>query len=112
MSSGTPRCESRATRTRYPTDQLTHERYRTGPSRRSAYTAERSPSSRRSQAAMWFQLANIRGPQIPLRSSRRQRKNSRHELVEKRAGLHKHREVAASLDRDECLRWRPDGIDE
>jgi hypothetical protein len=37
-----------------------------------------------------------------VRSSRRQRKNSRHELVEKRAGLHEDREVPASLDRDEC----------
>ena len=46
------------------------------------------------------------------RSSRRERKNSRHELVEKRAGLHEYCEVPASLDRNECLRWCPDGIDE
>src|SRR5258708_7102883 len=52
------------------------------------------------------------GSSDPVTSSRRQRKNSRHELVEKRAGLHEHREVPASLDRNECFRWRPDGIDE
>ena len=51
-------------------------------------------------------------PSDSRRSLRRQRKNSRHELIEKRAGLHKHRKVSASLDRDERLRWRPDGIDE
>src|SRR6185436_15115003 len=45
-------------------------------------------------------------------SSRRQRTNSRHELVDKRAGLHEHREVSASLDRNECLPRRPDGFDE
>jgi hypothetical protein len=68
------------------------------------------PRARRMREAL--QLAKMRLPQIPLRSSRRQRKKSRHKVVEKRAGLHKHREVPASIDRDEWLRWRPDGIDE
>src|SRR4029079_7975885 len=48
----------------------------------------------------------------PVRSSRRQRTNSRHQLVDKRAGLHEHGEVPASVDRNEGLPRRPDGIDE
>jgi len=59
-----------------------------------------------------FQPTKVRLDQIPVRSPRRQRQNSRLELVEKRAGLHEHGKVPASLYRDECLRRRPDGVDE